>query len=124
MVQVAEQPAQGHGAVRGGRLRKGGAVGRERPRGEGGQRRLRQRAHELVEPHSLVAVMLDRDPVGGGMDRAPLGQHRRVGAQVDVRQDRAEHQQAVGIVDELLHLVPPEHPAVDTNGQRMVLADD
>ena len=84
---------------------------------------LDQAADEVVEPDVLVVVMADPQVLAGRVDaprRVELGGED---PQVDVGQEAAQHQQAVGRLHQLGDLGAAHRPLVDAGEQRVGLRD-
>ena len=82
-----------------------------------------QAPDEVVEPDVAVMVMPDPEVFARRVDAARGVELGREDPEVDVRQEAAEHQQAVGLLDAFGDLRPAHRPLVDADEQRMPLRD-
>ena len=96
-------------------------------RRHGGSRHLElavdQAADEVVEPDVLIVMALDPEIFAGRVDALRRIELGRPDSQVDVGQEAAEHEQAVGRFDQLGHLGPAHGPLVNAAEKGMGLGD-
>jgi len=83
-----------------------------------------QRSDEVLKPDGIVAMIFNGDAIRRRVDGSPFREHRRAKVEVfNIGEDRAEDQQTVRLIDELLDLVARNQSSIRTYVEGMVFAD-
>ena len=85
---------------------------------------FQQSAYEIFEADIFKRVIADRELFARGVNRAGRIKPRRVDAKVDVGHERAEHNDAIAVLDVAPHVVATHRPLINAHVKRMLLADD
>ena len=69
--------------------------------------------------------MFNGDAIGRGMDRMTIGEQGATGIQIfHIGENRAENEQAIGLVHEFFHFVAGHQSAIDPHVEWMVFTND